>query len=175
VECPDCEQEDLRHFSIPSRDEVGVCCPECDAMWIAGRLLPFPGHDRISWYLNRLGLGWDEVELGPSTEQVPALEGVIVNFRVRPESAQPLIYVVGDTGQPRTPCAYCPSGYLVDAVLQPTGEGFVYCVNCEAVWTTRDPVAEQPPTFLGTYLQARNAEWSDVTNAGEPEGWHGLS
>lgn len=90
MECPDCEQEDLRHFRIPTRDEIGVCCPECDAMWVAGRLLPFPGHDRINWYIHRQGLDWDDVDLGPSTEQVPAPKGLNIHRPVRPRSEQGL-------------------------------------------------------------------------------------
>jgi hypothetical protein len=175
VECPDCAQDDLEHFGIPSRDEIGVCCPECDAMWVAGRLLPFPGHDRIGAYVEREGLDWDDIELGPSTEQVPAPEGLIIHRKVRPRSEQRLVFVVGDTGKPRIPCTYCPSGNLVDAVLQATRERFLYCANCEAVWLSKEAVLEQPPTFLDTYLESRNAEWTDVVNEPQEGGWHGVS
>lgn len=166
MECPDCGQDDLEHFSIPSRQEIGVCCPECDAMWVADRLLPFPGHDRIGAYVEREGLDWDDVELGPSTEQVPVPDGLNIHRRVRPRAERALVYVVGDMGEPRTPCAYCPSGTLREAVLRPSGERFLYCVNCEAEWPTRDAVLKQPPTFLDSYLRSRGAEWGDVENAG---------
>jgi len=162
VECPDCEQDDLRHFSIPTRGEIGLCCPECDATWVVGRLLPYPGHDRIRSYIRGQGLDWDDVELGPSTQEVPAPEGVTIHRPVRPRSEQGFVYVVGDIGKPRTPSAYCPEGNLRDAVLQPSGETLLYCVNCEAVWPTREAVLHQPPTFLDSYLQARDAEWGDV-------------
>jgi len=175
VECPDCEQDDLRHFSIPSRDEVGVWCPECDAMWVAGRLLPFPGHDRINSYVQRKGLHWEDVELGPSTDEVPPPEGLNIHRRVRPRYERPRVFVVGDTALPRTPCAYCPSGYLVDAVLRAGEVKFLYCANCEAVWPSKEAVLKQPPTFLDSYLQSRHAEWTDVVDEPQEGGWHGVS
>lgn len=173
--CPDCEQDDLKHFSIPSRNDVGVWCPECDAMWVAGRLLPFPGHDRIGSYVENQGVDWADVELGPSTDESPAPEGLIIHRRVGLRYERPQVYVVGDTSIRRTPCTYCPRGYLRDAVLQINGVEFLYCPNCEAVWPSREAVLSQPPTFLHTYLESHNAEWTAIAHVPREGVWHGLS
>ena len=165
--CPRCEQDYLCTFALPQTDESGLVCPDCDAVWPTDADVPYPGWADRSIFTEERGLEWGDMVVGPKTGEDPPPEGVNIHRRVRPRSGQRFVYVVGDMGEPRTPCAYCPSGNLVNAVLQTAGEKFLYCANCEAVWPTRDAVLKRPPMFLDTYLGSRNAEWAEVADARE--------
>lgn len=164
--CPRCEQDYLRTFVLPPTIVTGLVCPDCDAVWLVGADLPYPGWADRSILTEEHGLDWHDMVLGPSTGQDAPPADVHIRRRVQPRwSGQPLVYVIGDMGKPRTPCAYCPDGLLVGARLRSTGERFFYCKNCEAVWPKTEVVATQSPTFLDPYLRSHDAEWTDVEDA----------
>lgn len=164
--CPRCEQDYLRTLSVTKTGDSGLVCDECDALWLADVDFPYPGWGDRSTFMEEHDLERDDVSIGPKTGEDPPPADVHIHRRVQPEwSGQPLVYVVGDMGKPRTPCAYCPDGLLVAAVLRHSGERFFYCKNCEAVWPKTEVAATQPPTFLDPFLRSHDAEWTDVEDA----------
>ena len=162
--CARCEQDYLRTFTVAKTGDSGLVCDECDALWLAGVDLPYPGWADRSTYMQERGLSRDDLTVGSKTGEEPPFSNVRVRRMLHDRAHKPAPDepAWGEIGGIR--CPYC-NGHLLDAEI-PSGVRFSFCLNCEALWP--DGVALTPtwPTCLADFLDDHQATWDDVTNLG---------